>query len=178
MCRPPLAIPPPSPWETVTVASQHLLRRFVLPVRQARPCTGFQLLQINHLCVFCNIHSPTEEEGNDVEVVWTNSACGVWGLGHAFGGKLYLTRDTCEEKWIPKDLAPPKKSAPAPKARAKPAPKAGAGTEPAAKPAPRFMPPQHSVPVIQTEHVQQSNVCYSRTRKFFIAVPITLVLHQ
>ena len=38
-----------------------------------------------------------EEEGNDVEVVWAKSVCGVWGLGHVFDGKLYFTRDICEE---------------------------------------------------------------------------------
>ena len=31
------------------------------------------------------------------------------GLGHVFDGKLFFTRDICEEKWIPKDLVPPKK---------------------------------------------------------------------
>ena len=46
----------------------------------------------------------------DVEVVWAKSARGVWGLGHVFDGKWYFTRDICEEKWIPKDLVPPKKS--------------------------------------------------------------------
>ena len=66
--------------------------------------------------------SEEEEEGNDVEVVWAKSACGVWGLGHVFDGKLYFIRDICEEKWIPKDLVPPKKSVVAPKARAKAAP--------------------------------------------------------
>ena len=63
-----------------------------------------------------------EEEGNDVEVVWAKSTRGVWGLGHVFDGKMYFTRDICEEKWIPKDLVPPKKSVAAPKARAKAAP--------------------------------------------------------
>ena len=57
-----------------------------------------------------------EEEGNDVEVVWAKRTRGVWGLGHVFDGKLYFTRDICEEKWIPKDLVPPKKSVAAPKA--------------------------------------------------------------
>ena len=51
-----------------------------------------------------------EEEGDDVEVVWAKSAHGVWGLGHVFDGKLYFTPDICEEKWIPKNLEPPKKS--------------------------------------------------------------------
>ena len=35
--------------------------------------------------------------------------------GHVFDGKLYVTRDMCEEKWIPKELAPPLKSVPAPR---------------------------------------------------------------
>ena len=39
----------------------------------------------------------------------------VSGLGHVFDGKLYFTRDICEEKWMPKDLVPPKKSVVAPK---------------------------------------------------------------
>ena len=86
------------------------------------------------------------KRGNDVEVVWAKSARGVWGLGHVFDGKLYFTRDICEEKWIPKDLVPPKKSVAAPKARGKVAPQprgkpAGlavqAGAKAAAKPAPR-----------------------------------------
>ena len=58
-------------------------------------------------------------EENDLEVVWAKSARGVWGLGHLFDGKLYCTRDVCEEKWIPKDLVSPKKLVPAPKARPK-----------------------------------------------------------
>ena len=43
-----------------------------------------------------------------MEVVWAKSARGVWGLGHVFDGKRYFTRDICEEKWIPKDMVPPK----------------------------------------------------------------------
>ena len=127
-----------------------------------------------------------EEEGNDVEVVWAKSARGVWGLGHVFDGKLYFTRDICEEKWIPKDLVPPKKSVAAPKARGKAAPQprgkpAGlavqAGAKAAAKPAPSAIASSssasatHPVPVMQTEHVQQFKVCYSRTQKFF-TVPL------
>ena len=131
-----------------------------------------------------------EEEGNDVEVVWAKSARGVWGLGHVFDGKLYFTRDICEEKWIPKDLVPPKKSVAAPKARGKAAPQprgkpaakrtglaVQAGAKAAAKPAPRAIASSssasatHPVPVMQTEHVQQFKVCYSRTQKFF-AVPL------
>ena len=54
------------------------------------------------------------EQDNDVEVVWVKSARGIWGLGYVFDGKLYFTPDICEEKWIPKDLAPPKKLVPAP----------------------------------------------------------------
>ena len=103
-----------------------------------------------------------------------------------FDGKLYFTRDICEEKWIPKDLVPPKKSVAAPKARGKAAPQprgkpAGlavqAGAKAAAKPAPRAIASSssasatHPVPVMQTEHVQQFKVCYSRTQKFF-TVPL------
>ena len=131
-----------------------------------------------------------EEEGNDVEVVWAKSARGVWGLGHVFDGKMYFTRDICEEKWIPKDLVPLKKLVAAPKARAKfarqprakPATKrtrlaVQAGVKVAAKPAPRAIASYssasatHPVPVMQTEHVQQFKVCYSSTRKFF-TVPL------
>ena len=122
------------------------------------------------------------EEDNDVEVVWAKSARVVWGLGHVFDGKLYFSRDICVEKWIPKDLAPPKNSVPALKARAKPAPKqagrvAQAGAKPAAKPAPCSDVSSSSagatrpVPVMQTEHVQRFKVCYSRTQKFF-TVPV------
>ena len=50
-----------------------------------------------------------------MEVVWAKSARRVWGFGHVFDGKLYLTRDVYEEKWIQKDLVPPKKLGPAPK---------------------------------------------------------------
>ena len=129
-----------------------------------------------------------EEEGNDVEVVWAKSARGVWGLGHVFDGKLYFTRDISEEKWIPKDLVSPKKLVAAPKARAKAAPQprakpaakrtglaVQAGAKAAAKPAPRASSSSasatHPVPVMQTEHVQQFKVCYSRTQKFF-TVPL------
>ena len=130
-----------------------------------------------------------EEEGNDVEVVWAQSARGVWGLGHVFDGKMYFTRDICEEKWIPKDLVPPKTLVFAPKARAKAAPQpiakpaakrtglaVQAGAKAAAKPAPRPIASSSSassasatqpVPVMQTEHVQQFKVWYSRTQKFF-----------
>ena len=97
-----------------------------------------------------------------------------------------VTDDVCEEKWIPKDLVPPKKSVAAPKARGKAAPQprgkpAGlavqAGAKAAAKPAPRAIVSSSSasatypVPVMQTEHVQQFKVCYSRTQKFF-TVPL------
>ena len=62
------------------------------------------------------------EEGNDAQVVWVKSARGFGGFGHVFDGKFCFTRDICEEKWMPQDLASPKKSVPAPKVRAKPAP--------------------------------------------------------
>ena len=136
--------------------------------------------------------SVEEEEGNDVEVVWAKSARGVWGLGHVFDGKLYFMRDICEEKWIPKDLVPPKKSVAAPKARAKAAlqPRAKpaakrtglavqAGAKAAAKPTVRAIASSSSanatqpVPVMRTEHVQQFKVCYSRAQKFF-AIPLDL----
>ena len=123
-----------------------------------------------------------EEEGNDVKVVSAKSALGVWGLGHVFDVKLCFTRDICEEKWIPKDLVPPKKSVAAPKARGKPAAKrtglaVQAGAKAAAKLAPRAIASSspasatHPVPFMQTEHVQQFKVCYSHTQKFF-TVPL------
>ena len=52
-----------------------------------------------------------------------------------------------------------------------------AGAKAAAKPAPRAIASSssasatHPVPVMQTEHVQQFKVCYSRTQKFF-TVPL------
>ena len=132
----------------------------------AWPCIAFPVLQIKHLCMFCDILSPKALYG-----------CVVL---------LLQTRDICEEKWIPKDLVPPKKSVAAPKARGKAAPQprgkpAGlavqAGAKAAAKPAPRAIASSssssatHPVPVMQTEHVQQFKVCYSRTQKFF-TVPL------
>ena len=114
------------------------------------------------------------EEDTQVEVVWAKSAHGVWGLGHVFDGKLYFSRDICEETWIPKDLAPPKKPVPAPKQAGR---VAQAGTKPAARPAPCSSASSssagatHPVPIMQTEHVQQLKVCYSRTHKFF-TVPL------
>ena len=46
--------------------------------------------------------------GAHVLTMVVGPARGVWGLGYVFDGKLYFTRDICAEKWIPKDLAPPK----------------------------------------------------------------------
>ena len=68
--------------------------------------------------------------------------------------------------------------------RAKPAAKrtglvVQAGAKAAAKPAPCAIASSssasatHPVPVMQTEHVQQFKVCYSRTQKFF-TVPLDL----
>ena len=123
-----------------------------------------------------------------MEVVWAKSACGVWGLGHVFDGKLYFTRDMCEEKWIPKDLAPPKKSVPAPKARAKPAPKqvdlvaqAGAKPAPCSDASSSSAGATRPVPVMQAEHVQQFKACYSGNPEGFIVPlgpPKTSVLHE
>eukprot|EP00670_Eutreptiella_braarudii_P003542 CAMPEP_0174300584 /NCGR_PEP_ID=MMETSP0809-20121228/58540_1 /TAXON_ID=73025 ORGANISM="Eutreptiella gymnastica-like, Strain CCMP1594" /NCGR_SAMPLE_ID=MMETSP0809 /ASSEMBLY_ACC=CAM_ASM_000658 /LENGTH=126 /DNA_ID=CAMNT_0015406175 /DNA_START=2246 /DNA_END=2626 /DNA_ORIENTATION=- len=66
----------------------------------------------------------------------------------------------------------------APQLRGKPAGLAvQAGAKAAAKPAPRAIASSssasatHPVPVMQTEHVQQFKVCYSRTQKFF-TVPL------
>ena len=125
-----------------------------------------------------------------MEVVWAKSARGVWGLGHVFDGKMFFTRDICEEKWIPKDLVPPKKLVAAPKARAKAAPQprgkpaakrtglaVQAGAKAAAKAAPHAIASSssasatHPMPVMQTEHVQQFKVCYFCTQKFF-TVPL------
>ena len=58
-----------------------------------------------------------------------------------------------------------------------------AGAKAAAKPAPHAIASSssasatHPVPVMQTEHVQQFKVCYSRTQKFF-GSSITFVLHE
>ena len=132
-----------------------------------------------------------------VEVVWAKSARGVWGLGQVFDGKLYFTRDICEEKWIPKDLVPRKKSLAAPKARAKAAPQPRAksaakrtglalqaGAKVAAKPAPHAIASSssasatHSVLVMQTEHVQQFKVCHSRTQKPRSSLPFLWILNN
>ena len=116
-------------------------------------------------------------------------------LGHVFDGKLYFTRDICEEKWIPMDLVPPKKSSAAPKARGKAAlsqeqsqpPNGLVCANAAAKPAPCAIASYssdgatHPVLVMQIEHVQQFKVCFSRTQKFFavpFGYPITSVLHE
>ena len=49
---------------------------------------------------------PTTDDDSDLnsdtEIVWANSARGVWGMGHSFGDKLYFTRDISEGKWVPK----------------------------------------------------------------------------
>ena len=78
-----------------------------------------------------------------------------------------------------KEVAAPKARAKAaPQPRVKPAAKRTglamqAGAKAAAKPAPRAIASSSSasatypVPVMQTEHVQQFIVCYSRTQKFF-----------
>ena len=82
-----------------------------------------------------------------------------------------------------KEVAAPKARAKAaPQPRAKPAAKrtglaVQAGAKAAAKPAPHAIASSSSasatplVPVMQTEHVQQFKVCYSRTPKFF-TVPL------
>ena len=148
-----------------------------------------QIVALRPHCARC-ARPALEAPPNDVEVVWAKSARGVWGLGNVFDGKLYFTRDICEEKWIPKDLVPPKKSVDAPKARAKAAPQprgkpaakrtglaVQADAKAAAKPAPRAIAASsstnatHPVPVMQKEHVQQFKVWYSRTRNFF-TVPL------
>ena len=79
----------------------------------------------------------------------------------------------------PKSVAAPKaRGKAAPQPRGKPAGLAvQAGAKAAAKPAPRAIASSssasatHPVPVMQTEHVQQFKVCYSRTQKFF-TVPL------
>ena len=76
------------------------------------------------------------------------SACGVWGMGHSFGNKLYFTRDIPEGKWVPKILLAPAKP---PTKKAKPPPKSAA----------------QSILVESGEHVQEFKVKWSRTKKFY-----------
>ena len=47
-----------------------------------------------------------------VDILWAKADRGVWGLGHVFNGKLYLTRDLVDDACIPSHIAVPK---PAPK---------------------------------------------------------------
>ena len=75
------------------------------------------------------------------------SACGVWGMGHSFGKKLYFTRDIPEGKWVPRNLLAPAKP---PTKKAKPPPKSAA----------------QSIPVESGEHVQEFKVKWSRSRNF------------
>ena len=46
-------------------------------------------------------------------MVWAKAARGVWGQGHVFDGKLYLTHDICKHDQIPGQLKVPVKSKPA-----------------------------------------------------------------
>ena len=46
-------------------------------------------------------------------MVWAKAARGGLGLGHEFDGKMYFTRDICEDEQIPKQLKVPVKSKPA-----------------------------------------------------------------
>ena len=80
-------------------------------------------------------------------MVWVKAACGVWGRGHVFGEKLYLTRDICKEDQIPKQLKVPVNSKPA-----KPAPKR------ADKQAAQSTSASSSNPELPTEHVQEFKV--------------------
>ena len=132
-----------------------------------------------------------------MEVVWAKSARGVGALGHVFDGKLYFTRDICEEKWIPKDLVPTKKPVPAPKARAKAAPQprakpaakrtglaVQAGAKTAAKPAPRAIASSssasatHPVPVMQSATVQSVLFSYPEVLYRSFGSSITFVLDE
>ena len=94
---------------------------------------------------------PTTDEdsdlNSDMEVVWAQSARGVWGMGHSFWNKLYFTRDILEGKRVPKDVLVPAKP---PTKKAKSPPKSGA----------------QSIPVESGEHVQEFKVKWSRPKKF------------
>ena len=76
-------------------------------------------------------NAPTTDDDSDLnsdtEVAWVRSACGVWGMGHSFGNKLYFTRDIPEGKWVPKNLLAPAKR---PTKKAKPPPKSAAQSIP------------------------------------------------
>mmetsp|Transcript_30578 Transcript_30578/g.49295 ORF Transcript_30578/g.49295 Transcript_30578/m.49295 type:complete len:104 (+) Transcript_30578:54-365(+) len=38
----------------------------------------------------CDSQLENGDDEPEVEVVWAKAACGVWGQGHVFDGKLYL----------------------------------------------------------------------------------------
>ena len=81
---------------------------------------------------------------------WEN----IWGLGHVFHGKLYLTREWVDDACIPAHFAVPK---PAPEQAPKPAPKPPAKGDAKAK---------------KKKHVQQFTMCYPLTKKGFISEPV------
>ena len=60
----------------------------------------------------CNSQLENGDDETEVEVVWAKAARGVWGQGHVFDGKLYLTRDICKHDQIPEQLRVPVKSNP------------------------------------------------------------------
>ena len=50
--------------------------------------------------------------------MWAKATHGVWGLGHVFEGKLYLTKDIVDDNFVPKNRKPK----PVPQPAAKPDP--------------------------------------------------------
>ena len=82
----------------------------------------------------------------EVEVVWAKADRGIWGLGHIFNDKLYLTRDIMDGSEVPAHFEVPQPKPPAP-APAKPKPKA------APKPG--------------GKHVQEFRMLYKRGKGFY-----------
>ena len=93
-----------------------LLFRFVL-LRQALlgmylfGTTRIPILMMTLMVVHCQYPLPLtvtdsqSEDGDEepeVEVVWAKVSRGVWGQGHVFDGKLFLTCDICKEDQTPK----------------------------------------------------------------------------
>ena len=127
----PCNLPPPCPPGRPSLhcfAWQYLLRWFVLPIRHTHVLALLSHHCKSVTCVFSVIFC-LQRRCTGCRVAFSDPSCflpvTVYGTTHAhlmFDGKLYFTRDICEEKRIPEDLVPPKKLVPAPKATAKPAP--------------------------------------------------------
>ena len=58
-----------------------------------------------------------------MQIVWATAARGHWGLGHAFRGKLYFTKDVVDDSVVPRNKQPTRIPEPAAKPAPKPVPK-------------------------------------------------------